>query len=98
MTAIRSRLSAMMFLNIFVWGAWLPLMKPYLEGLGFNSAWQQPLILGAFNVAALAAMFFSTQFVDRHFAAERFLAFSMLIAGVTMLALKWTVAFWPFFL
>jgi nucleoside transporter len=88
----------MMFLNIFIWGAWLPLLKGYLEGLGFNATWEQPLILGAFNLAALTALFLGTQFVDRNFAAERFLAFSMLVAGVAILSLKWTTTFWPFFL
>src|SRR5262249_42245429 len=63
----------------------------------FNVEWQQPLIMGTFNVAAFAAMFFSTQFADRHFSAERFLAFSMLVSGVSMLALAWTTSFWPFF-
>jgi nucleoside transporter len=97
MNSSRFKLSTMMFLNIFVWGAWFPLMSQYLDGLGFNPSWQKPLIFGAFNLAALTAMFFSTQFVDRRFAAERFLSFSMLIAGLAMLALKWTTAFWPFF-
>jgi len=97
MGSYRSKLSVMMFLNIFIWGAWLPSMSLYLKSLGFNPDWQQPLILGTFNLAALTAMFFSTQFVDRHFAAERFLAFSMLVAGLAIFALKWTTAFWPFF-
>jgi hypothetical protein len=82
----------MMFLNIFVWGAWLPLLQPYMEKLGFNSTWQQPLVFGAFNIAALTAMFFGTQFVDRYFSAEKFLAFSMLIAGLAILGLKWVPA------
>ena len=93
----RVKLSTMMFLDIFVWGAWFPLMAVYLKGLDFNPNWEQPLIFGTFNLAAFTAMFFSTQFVDRNFAAERFLAFSMLVAGVTMLALWGTTAFWPFF-
>jgi nucleoside transporter len=94
---VRFRLSVMMFLNIFVWGAWLPLLQPYMERLGFNSTWQQPLVFGAFNIAALIAMFVGTQFTDRHFSAEKFLAFSMLVAGGAILALKWTTEFWPFF-
>jgi nucleoside transporter len=97
MPSQRWKLNAMMFLNIFVWGAWLPLMTFYLDGLNFNAQWQQPLIMGTFNVAALVAMFFGTQFADRHFSAEKFLGFSMLVAGVAILALKWTTAFWPFF-
>ena len=42
-------------------------------------------------------MFFSNQFADRNFAAERFLAVSHLIGGVAMLSLAWTRTFWPFF-
>jgi nucleoside transporter len=98
MTSQRWKLCVMMFLNIFVWGAWLPLLKGYLASLGFDPSWQQPLIFGAFNLAAVTAMFFGTQFVDRHFSAEKFLAFSMLVAGLAMLGLKWTTLFWPFFL
>src|SRR5208283_2643033 len=98
MSSNHFKLSAMMFLEFFIWGAWLPLIFGYLPSLGFNPEWQQPLILGAFNVAAITAMFFSTQFADRNFAAERFLAFSQLIGGLAILALAWTTSFWPFFL
>jgi MFS family permease len=105
------KLSVMMFLEFFIWGAWYPLVFGYLPSLGFNADWQQPVILGTFNVAALVALFFSTQFVDRNFAAEKFLAFSMLVAGLAMLGLflvrgGWTysvlgiridLSFWAFF-
>jgi nucleoside transporter len=99
MTSQRWKLCVMMFLNIFVWGAWLPLLKGYLgkDGLNFGTEWEQPLIFGAFNLAAVTALFLGTQFVDRNFAAEKFLAFSMLVAGAAMLALKWNALFWPFF-
>src|SRR5262249_61799404 len=78
MSANRLKLSVMMFLEFFIWGAWLPLIFGYLPSLGFED-WQQSLILGAFNVAALVALFFSTQFADRHFAAEQFIALSHLV-------------------
>jgi nucleoside transporter len=97
MTPARSRLSAMMFLEIFIWGAWLPLIFGYLPSLGFTTA-QQGWILNAFAIGSFAAMFFSTQFADRNFAAEKFLAFSHLVGGVAILALAWTQSFWPFFL
>jgi nucleoside transporter len=86
----------MMFLEFFIWGAWLPLIFGYLPALGFT-ALQQGLILASFNVSAILAMFFSTQFADRNFSAERFLAFSHLVGGVAMLALAWTEQF-PWFL
>ncbi|MBY0523831.1 MAG: MFS transporter [Gemmataceae bacterium] len=106
MSSPRFKLSVMMFLEFFIWGAWLPLIFGYLPSLGFNE-WQQALILGAFNLAAFTAMFFSTQFADRNFAAERFLAFSQLVGGLAILALAFihkpaddpaaSAPFWPFF-
>lgn len=98
MNSHRFKLSAMMFLEFFIWGAWFPLIFGYLPSLDFNAQWQQPLVLGAFNLAAFTAMFFSTQFADRNFAAERFLAFSQLVGGLAILALAWVTDFWPFFL
>lgn len=53
---------------------------------GFSGQ-QQTLILIAFPVAALIAMFFSNQFADRNFSAERFLAFSHLVGGLSMVGL-----------
>jgi nucleoside transporter len=98
MQSHRFRLSAMMFLNIFIWGAWFPIISDYLKTQGFNAEWERPLIINMFHLAAITAVFFSTQIADRYFAAERFLAFSMLVAGVAMFGLKATTHFWPFLL
>ncbi len=86
----------MMVLEFFIWGAWLPLIFGYLPGLGFTPG-QQSLILNAFPVAAIVGMFFSNQFADRNFAAEKFLAFSHLVGGLAILGLAFTKEFWPFF-
>jgi predicted MFS family arabinose efflux permease len=83
---MKGRLSVMMFLEFFIWGAWLPLIFGYLPAMGFTPL-QQSLILITFNVAALVALFFGTQFADRNFAAEKFLAFSHLVGGGAILAL-----------
>jgi nucleoside transporter len=95
--SIRFRLFLMMVLEFFIWGAWFPLVFGYLPSLGFQP-WEQGLILNAFPIAAIVGMFFSNQFADRNFAAERFLAFSHLVSGLAILALWQTTAFWPFFL
>ncbi|HLH52374.1 MAG TPA: MFS transporter [Verrucomicrobiae bacterium] len=58
---------------------------------------EQALILNAFPVAAVVGMFFSNQFADRHFSAERYLSFSHLVGGVAILSLAFTTKFWPFF-
>jgi nucleoside transporter len=96
-TSVRIKFSAMMFLEYFIWGAWLPLIFGYLPSLGFDSG-QCGLILNAFALASFVAMFFSTQFVDRNFAAEKFLAVSHLLGGIAILSLAWTRDFWLFFL
>jgi nucleoside transporter len=93
--AIRLKLFLMMVLEFFIWGAWYPLIFGYLPGLGFTPT-EQTWILSAFPIAAIVGMFFSNQFVDRNFAAERFLAASHLIAGLAMISLAWTRSFWPF--
>lgn len=93
----RVKLSVMMFLEFFIWGAWLPKIFGYLDTLKFD-ALEQGLILNAFAVSSLVAMFFSTQFADRTFAAEKFLAFSQLVGGLAILGLTWVDTFWPFFL
>src|SRR6266446_1371976 len=61
------------------------------------STGEQAWILNAFPIAAIVGMFFSNQYADRHFAAEKFLAFSHLVGGVAILSLAFTTTFWPFF-
>ena len=73
MSFIRTRLSVMMFLEFFIWGAWYLLIFGYLPAIGLSN-FQQTLVLACFNIGAIVAMFFSTQFADRNFAAERFFA------------------------
>ena len=90
--AVRFKLFLMMVLELFIWGAWYPLVFGYLPSLGFTAA-QQTWILNGFPVAAIVGMFFSNQFADRNFAAERFLAVSHIIGGAAILALAWTKAF-----
>src|ERR1700753_3265328 len=95
--SIRLKLFLMMVLQFFIWGAWLPLIFGYLPSLGFSPT-EQSLILNAFPIAAVVGMFFSNQFADRNFAAERFLAFSHLVGGLAMLGLGFTRDFWTFFI
>ena len=95
--AIRLKLFLMMVLEFFIWGAWLPLIFGYLPSLGFTVV-EQSMILNAFPIAAIVGMFFSNQFADRNFAAEKFLAVSHLIGGVAILSLAFVHSFWPFFL
>lgn len=90
------RLFVMMVLQLAIWGAWAPKIFPYMGMLGF-APWQQSLVGSAWGVAALVGIFFSNQFADRHFSAERFLAVSHLIGGVALLGTAFSTTFWPFF-
>ncbi len=94
--SIRNRLSVMMFLEILIWGAWLPLIFEYMKMLEFTD-FQKSMVMNAFAVSSLLAMFFSTQFADRNFAAERFLAFSHLVGGLAMLGMFFVTDFASFF-
>jgi len=93
----RLKLFLMMVLEFFIWGAWLPLIFGYLPSLKFET-WQQSLILNAFPFASIVGMFFSNEFADRKFAAEKFLAFSHAVGGLAILGCGFTPDFWPFFL
>ena len=94
---VRLKLFVMMVLQFFIWGAWLPLIFGYLPGLGF-SPFQQSMILSTFPVAAIVGMFFSNQFADRNFAAEKFLAFSHLVGGLAILGCGFVTDFLSFFM
>ncbi len=94
--AIRFKLFLMMVLEFFIWGAWLPLIFGYLPSLGFSAA-QQSWVLNAFPIASIIGLFFSNQFADRNFSAERFLAFSHLVGGLAMIGLAFTRDFGTFF-
>ena len=93
---VQVRLFLMMALQLAVWGAWAPKLFPYMGMLGF-APWQQSLVGSSWGVAALAGIFFSNQFADRNFAAERFMAVSHLLGGVALIGCAFATTFWPFF-
>ncbi len=99
------RLSIMMFLQYAVWGLWLPILGRYLQapvadgGLGF-SAGQVGWIIGlGASVGAITAPFIAGQFADRHFRADRFLAFLLMTGGIVqiILAQQTTYSGWIIF-
>ncbi len=70
--------------------AWLAQILPDKIEFLFS---EQSLILNAFPLAAIVGMFFSNQFADRNFAAERFLAFSHFIGGLAILGLAFVTEY-----
>src|SRR6185436_2798426 len=85
-SSMKFKLCVMMFVQIFIWGAWFELGFDFIPSLGF-AGWQNALIFGAFNIGALVALLFSTQYADRKFAAEKFLGISHVIGGLAILGL-----------
>lgn len=88
----------MMVLEFFIWGAWLPLIWGYMgkDGLAFTDA-QITWVGSAFAIASIVGIFFSNQFADRSFAAEKFMSFSHLVGGLAILGMYWAKDFPTFF-
>jgi nucleoside transporter len=95
--SVRVRLFLMMVLQLAVWGAWAPKLFPYMGMLGFQP-WQQSLVGSAWGIAAVLGIFFSNQFADRNFSAEKFMAGSHALGGLALLGCAFLTSFWPFFI
>ncbi len=94
-TTPKFRLSAMMFLQYAVWGAWIPIISRYLNaapaldeagrqigGLGFSWAAIGTILGIAGAVGAVVGPFVAGQVADRWFSAERFLCVMFILGGI----------------
>ena len=84
MTAsLYSRLSVLMFLQFFVWGAWFVTLGTYLNGLGFSGTDIGSAYLTN-NIGAIVAPFFVGMIADRLFASERICGVLHLAGGMIL--------------
>jgi nucleoside transporter len=85
--SVRGRLSAMMFLQFFIWGAWFVTLGTYLgQGLAFDGV-QVAAAYSTMPWGTIVAPFFIGMVADRFFAAERVLGVMHLLgAGLLFLA------------
>ena len=94
---LRVRLSAMMFLQYFVWGIWLPILGLHLVKIG-----QTPDQIGwmytVYGFGAILGPFILGQLADRYLATEKVMALAHFLGGFLLIAAAYQTKFWPVFI
>ena len=97
MTEVRAKLSIMMFLQYFIWGAWYVTVGTWMgTTLGFDGT-QIGQVYGTTALAAMISPFFVGMVADRFFATERVLAVLHLVGGITMYLASLQTTFGAFY-
>ncbi len=81
--AVGARLSAMMFIQFFIWGSWYVAGPNYLGTIGFGPT-DFALMYSVGPIAGILSPFFVGMIADRFFSAERLLGVMHLLACVAM--------------
>ena len=82
--SVRIKLSTLMFLQYFVWGAWYVTMGTWLGSTLHFSGEQIGLAAGTTALAAMISPFFVGMIADRVMATERILAALHVVGGVVL--------------
>jgi nucleoside transporter len=78
----RVKLSVMMFLQFFVWGAWYTTIGVYMDHHGMGKLTYWPYTVNP--IAAFVAPFFLGLIADRYFATEKVLSTLHILGGLVM--------------
>jgi nucleoside transporter len=87
--SVRAKLSTMMFLQFFIWGAWYTAIAVYMTSHGMEKLTHWPYTVNP--IAAIAAPFFLGLVADRFFATEKVLGVLHVLGGVVMFAVPQAV-------
>jgi nucleoside transporter len=85
-----ARLSTMMFLQFFIWGAWYTTIAVFMTSNGMETLTHWPYTVNP--IAAIVAPFFLGLVADRYFATEKVLAALHIAGGLVMLAVPGAAA------
>src|SRR5690606_39792093 len=83
-TTIRLKLSVMMFLEFFIWGAWFVTMGSYLAHQLNSEGYQIAAAYSTQSLGAILAPFIIGLIADRFFSAQRILAVLHFIVAILM--------------
>jgi nucleoside transporter len=82
--SVFSRLSLMMFLEYFIWGAWYVTLSTFMKVKLEASDGQIGLTYGALAIATMISPFFVGMVADRFFAAQRIVGLLHILGGVLL--------------
>ena len=83
-SSVRIRLSAMMFLEYFVWGAWYVTLGTYMGENLHSTGLQVGAAFSALAIATMISPFFIGMIADRYFAAQRIMGVFHIIGGILL--------------
>ena len=97
-SAVRFKLTLMMFLQYAVWGSWAVSMGGYMDGaLGFSGV-EIGAIYSTTAIAAMISPLYMGYLADRLFATEKMIALLHLVGAGLLTAAATTTAFKPLYL
>jgi len=95
--AVKVRLSAMMFLEFFIWGGWFVTLGSFLAGNLAASGAQTAMAYSTQSWGAIIAPFVIGLIADRYFNAERLLGIIHLVGAVLLYLLAQATSFDAFY-